>query len=399
MILLKTSLVTALDCQGHPKTKEGGLKQFLLCDYERLLPPVTDHTTTLLIKKFTIDVRSFEFHENSGILDLYSWLTMSWKDEHLLWDPQNFNGIDRIIVNFGEIWIPDIYLDQSKTGNLVTKASKIDCWVWRNGTVSCTIPILLEVLCIANYTNWPHDSQKCSLNFLTWSYLAEQVDFDNDTLRFDVSEAHESMVWRVVRTEVIGRWTKYWDEDQTNVGIEFDIYIERSAEEPKVVYLIPTILLSTLNVVTMVIRMESRTRLVLASINITLQFLWNTQHTWYASYHTDSMPILFVYFQHSYLITMLVIVETVVLSTMKNFKVTLPQWASFRLEQLAMQRIVQILLVDVDGTFFIIRDGEKIDRADDSWTTLLKIVDRLLMLIMIVTYCAMFKLLLPTMEN
>lgn len=387
-----------MDCQGSQKTREGQLKQFIFCDYERLLPPVTDHTTTVIIKNFKIDVRSFEFLEHSGTLVLYTWLTMTWKDEHLLWDTKIFDGIERIIVTSEDIWIPDIYMDQSKNGNLVTKASKIDCWVWNNGTVLCTIPISLNVLCFANYTNWPHDTQQCRLNFLTWSYLAEQVDFDNSSLKFDVTETHESMEWKILKTEVIGRWTKFWDEDQTNVGIEFDIEIQRSSEKPKIVYLITNIVLSLLNLVTMLIKLESKTRLILASINITLQFQSINQHSWYASYHTDSVPILFVYFQNSYLITMLVIVETVLLSAIKNFDVTLPQWANFQLNQLSMKRIAQIFLADIDWNFFI-KDTERHERSDDSWTMLLKIIDRLLMLTMVFTYCTMFKLLLPTMEN
>lgn len=391
--------IIAIDCQGHPPQREAQLRQFALCDYDPLLPPVLDHKSTIIIKNFNIILRSFEFEEYTGTLHLYTWLKMNWKDEHLSWDAHIFDDIDRINVTPQDIWIPDVYLDQSTDGNIVTKASNIDCVARNNGNVSCTIPIAFNVLCTANYTNWPHDSQKCRLNFITWSYLAEQVDFDNDTLSFDVSEVHESKQWKILKTEVVGRWAAFWDEDQSNVGIEFDIYLQRIEREAQVVFIIPTILLSLLNIVTMLIKLDSKSRLILAAINIMTQFTHNNEHAWSATFHTDSIPTLFDYFKYSYLITMLLIIETTLLSIFKGFEVTLPTWANFPLEIFSTNRFAQVFLTYFDWMYVFKSPEQNNNKTEGAWTILLKIIDRLLMVTMIIAYCTMFKLLLPTMES
>lgn len=396
-LLIASNLVhftTAVDCQGRPKTREGQLRQYLFCDYERLLPPVLHHTTTLILYDFRLSIRSFDFRENSGTLNLYAWLSMRWKDEHLSWDPNIYDEITRITVDSGDIWLPDIYLDQSKNGNLLTRASSVNCWSFSNGTITCTIPITLNVLCEANYKNWPHDTQKCRLNFLTWSYLREQVDFDSDSIKFETKSLHENMNWRIIDTIVIGRWLTEWDDVSSNVGVEFDFVIQRISDQPAVVYFIPTLTLCAMNFVTMILKLESKARLILASINTLLQFLLAHQHAWYAPYHTDSIPIVFSFFQHSYLITILVIVETVVLARIKKFDVTLAQWMF--LEKISMTKI-SILLTDIE---FRIKDTKQMpEKPDTIWIIFIKIVDRCLMLVMIGSYCFMFKELLPSNTN
>ncbi|XP_063707854.1 acetylcholine receptor subunit beta-type acr-3-like [Culicoides brevitarsis] len=380
----------SLDCYGPAKSRAAQLRQFLLCDYEPLLPPVNRHTSTLVIENFRLDVRSYQFQERQGTLNLFTWMTMNWQDEHLHWDPANWDGIDRLQVTSDEVWLPDIYLEQSQSGSVMTTAPNIDCWVRQNGTVSCLVPIKLEVLCVADYRLWPHDSQECELNFLTWSYLAEQVDFA-ENLEFVASEVHEDMQWRITKTEVIGRWSSWWDIGQTNVGIKFKIGITRHAEEEDVVYLLPSIILSFMNLVTMLMKLDSKQRLILASINIAIQLMYNVQHVWSGTYHSDSVPMVYYYFHFSYLITILVIVETVLLSRVQKFELELPQTIDFSLKQFGTNKFAAIFLADINFS------NEKVD-SEGSWVIISKIFDRFLMILMVGTYFSIAQDLLP-MKN
>ena len=38
-----------------------------------------------------------------------TWLYYYWMDYNLRWDPTQFGGLEEIIVNTKDIWIPDFY--------------------------------------------------------------------------------------------------------------------------------------------------------------------------------------------------------------------------------------------------------------------------------------------------
>lgn len=43
---------------------------------------------------------------------LHSWIFQSWKDEFLVWDSQDFDGVKKISIPTANVWVPDILINE-----------------------------------------------------------------------------------------------------------------------------------------------------------------------------------------------------------------------------------------------------------------------------------------------
>jgi hypothetical protein len=52
----------------------------------------------------------FDIDERRSVLSVDAWMRMAWNDNHLKWDPAEFDGLKQIHFGEHEIWRPDIQL-------------------------------------------------------------------------------------------------------------------------------------------------------------------------------------------------------------------------------------------------------------------------------------------------
>lgn len=48
--------------------------------------------------------------EKNQVLTTNVWFDHEWQDELLIWDPDNFGGINKLRIPCDKIWLPDIVL-------------------------------------------------------------------------------------------------------------------------------------------------------------------------------------------------------------------------------------------------------------------------------------------------
>ena len=52
----------------------------------------------------------FDIDEKRSILSVDAWMRMAWNDNHLKWDPAEFEGLTQMHFGEHELWRPDIQL-------------------------------------------------------------------------------------------------------------------------------------------------------------------------------------------------------------------------------------------------------------------------------------------------
>lgn len=83
----------------------------LLSGYARHVRPVQHDSDPVQVRVAFSLVEVLSIDENTGQLSVKAWITMSWRDEYLTWNPDLHGGITRLNFDTGpnaQIWTPDI---------------------------------------------------------------------------------------------------------------------------------------------------------------------------------------------------------------------------------------------------------------------------------------------------
>ncbi|XP_078370594.1 neuronal acetylcholine receptor subunit alpha-5-like isoform X2 [Oculina patagonica] len=125
-----------------------------------------------------MDVDGFGMSESKRQMLLTSvWISQKWHNPFLVWNKDDYGGIDRIHVSPKEIWVPDIVL-YNNGDKQVLQAGHTEMfknWVvlYSNGTCTWDSPANFESRCNVEISSFPFDVQNCSLLFGSATYGSE----------------------------------------------------------------------------------------------------------------------------------------------------------------------------------------------------------------------------------
>ena len=107
--------------------------------------------------------------EKSQTFTIRAFLENRWTDQFLTWKPEEYGGIKRINVQNGNIWLPDLALNnvydsptqlgQQNGRTIVDHNGRTITWPYKMYQVGCKI----------NIRHFPFDVQICELDFLSWT--------------------------------------------------------------------------------------------------------------------------------------------------------------------------------------------------------------------------------------
>ena len=101
------------------------------------------------------------FDEVTGTLSLAGWFTLLWRDERMVWDPEEYDGIESINFAQDDVWIPTILLSNSQNEgeNLYLGNSKLLVRYTSDGTAYWYPGHLFKSFCAPNVRDYPFDHQ------------------------------------------------------------------------------------------------------------------------------------------------------------------------------------------------------------------------------------------------
>jgi nicotinic acetylcholine receptor len=189
-----------------------------------------------------------ELDERSQILWINGFMSLSWKDEYLMWNSSIYGGVTEIFLPSDQIWLPDVVV-YNTVGNIFDIGGKdSNALVNSNGTVKWYPGGHYRTLCPVDVRKYPMDVQICGIEIVQWySHNSAQILVPfADEIYYDRKKS--STEWRLIQTDVQSSQLR-WEEHTTDYST--CIFRLTLAREPIFVMLniiFPVVLLAFLNV-------------------------------------------------------------------------------------------------------------------------------------------------------
>ncbi|CAJ0563501.1 unnamed protein product, partial [Mesorhabditis spiculigera] len=98
-----------------------------------------------------------------------------YKDARLAWNPENYDGLERINVQSTSIWIPANGISNAQTLEVVYPDQFNTATIYANGTVSVSLQYYAETRCVMNVKDFPFDEQLCSIDMFNNAYDYQSI--------------------------------------------------------------------------------------------------------------------------------------------------------------------------------------------------------------------------------
>ncbi|KAL4217453.1 Glycine receptor subunit alpha-3 [Mactra antiquata] len=200
-----------------------------------------------------------ELDLKSQKLSTAGWLTFEWDDSRLTWDPAAKDDIDVIFSKPGNIWKPELLIDNSLENLAIIADSDLYLRVESTGTVEWEPPTLFVTHCQVDITYYPYDRQKCSINIASWGYTVEEVALTTLNTPVNLVDFQTHGEWEIYKSEVaITNLTETTDAGVVRKfpQIAFWIYLSRRTDFYNLNVVMPIILTSLLVALTFIVPVD-----------------------------------------------------------------------------------------------------------------------------------------------
>ncbi|XP_052819741.1 neuronal acetylcholine receptor subunit alpha-2-like [Mya arenaria] len=299
-------------------SKEKALIKCLLDRYKNYSTvgrPVTN-TSDMISVEFGLSlIQIMDVDEKNQVLETNVWYTYKWTDALLQWDPEKFDGLQKIMVPPESVWIPDIVLYNFADSRLKEQRTAL-VNVFSDGEILWMPQAILRSTCAFNSTWFPFDEAVCYLKFGSWTHDGTKMDinFFDGKEHFMVMDFVKGNEW-----DMIGNYgnktVKIYEccKDVPYLDLKFYVRLKRKTAFYRFILLLPCALLSCLTLTIFWVPPESPAKLQLG-MNIFVAFfvllLLLSESTPKAA---ESIPLIGAYFCLSMvMITMSTVLSTVI---------------------------------------------------------------------------------------
>ncbi|CAG5129113.1 unnamed protein product [Candidula unifasciata] len=171
---------------GPPMTDEQRLFWKILHNYDKNTRPVFNSSHPVKVNIGITLTQIFDLDEKNQVLTTNVWLDQQWTDEKLVWNPEDFNGLQKLRIPCRHIWKPDIVLYNS-VEDYTDGYMQALAMVSHTGQVFWPPIVKFYSTCQIDITYFPFDDQICMMKLGSWAYDGFQVDVNNRSLPVDLS--------------------------------------------------------------------------------------------------------------------------------------------------------------------------------------------------------------------
>ncbi|XP_063431835.1 neuronal acetylcholine receptor subunit alpha-10-like [Mytilus trossulus] len=183
--------------------------------------------------------------EPNQIVRLNLWMRLKWNDCFLTWNPNDYGGLDNIIVPIKRVWVPDLTLYDS-TATEFSGIKEYRAHIFSDGSVYYNFPTVLEALCPIEVLNFPFDTQICALVFGSWNHHGLEIDFYPKDNPGDLSTLKSNVEWLVPKVAAKRHSIKYTCCPAPYPDVTFYVYLERKPGYYIINILIPSVMITVL---------------------------------------------------------------------------------------------------------------------------------------------------------
>lgn len=239
----------------EPKNNEARIKKSIFCNYDKSARPTLSDGPIKL--KFKMIVKGFNFDSTSNKLTVSSWLAMvnelhtyklnettfltcalrvffsnyfqTWTDDHLKWNPSDYNNMASITESSDVIWQPDLALYNSDIASSHNEFCKTaNCVISSTGLVSCIPPCSHDAKCWPDYKRFPFDIQNCTLHIGTWVNSGDEIDYKvQKTIISDHDLTSQDRQYQLIRATYKRNPGNFTDTKETYPSLTYSFLIQR----------------------------------------------------------------------------------------------------------------------------------------------------------------------------
>ncbi|KAL3876914.1 hypothetical protein ACJMK2_034695, partial [Sinanodonta woodiana] len=227
--------------------------------------PVYNHSEAVPVRLGLQLIQIMDLDEKDQVLKLNVWSTYEWKDEFLVWDTEDYDGVRDVRLPCNKIWTPDVKL-YNFADTRMEERREARCVVYYDGNVTWIPQAIYMSTCALDVTTFPFDKQECQLKFGSWTYNGRQLDlkFLNDRESMITDDYFvENTAWKVLATPAVRNVYKYACCPEPYYDLTFTLVFRRNATFYTYILILPCVLLTSLTLVLFWIPPESPTKMAL----------------------------------------------------------------------------------------------------------------------------------------
>ena len=274
--------------------------------YNKKIRPVINWTTQTIVKLKLSVVSILDFNVVDETITVTGIISLSWTDEFLTWDPENFDNLSHILIPQDDIWKPFIALENSvvKMGALGDPAMAVK--VDSNGTVEWRTVEVLVTTCSVDVSKFPFDKQECGMTFQTTGYGREELEISSDSDSMELHEYEGTSGWVIKSTSVEA------EIEEDDLHVICWLMLERKPAYFILNIFLPIALLTLLNIFVFILLVESGEKVsfvvtVFLSLAVFLTIVSREMPE-----NSESISLLNIYVLVSTIMSMLIAIVTLI---------------------------------------------------------------------------------------
>ncbi|CAL2035886.1 unnamed protein product [Caenorhabditis brenneri] len=179
--------------------------------YEKTVHPRRDYTRPTRVNLSMSLYQILDVDEHMQSIEVNVWMVQHWYDEFLDWNPVDYGMINRTIVPYHQIWIPDTYLynseelEQKKTESLMNAQLETGHWNQKNNgaKVQLMFPAIYKLSCRMDVRWFPYDRQNCTFIISSWTHDKQTIDYWPLSSTVNLGNMARNDEWEVISFEFV----------------------------------------------------------------------------------------------------------------------------------------------------------------------------------------------------
>ncbi|XP_031564058.1 neuronal acetylcholine receptor subunit beta-4-like [Actinia tenebrosa] len=185
---------------------EQSLVEGLLSHNVNVRPVRSQNTTTRVIFGLEI-VQIISVDNRNQVLKTNVWIRQRWKNELMVWNSIQYEGVNETRLDPQTVWTPDIVLYNSadSESNSGVEKFKTRVIVGSDGSSAWYSPAIYITTCELDITYFPFDQQNCSMQFGSSTFTATEVDLITANSPMFTDKFTKSSEWELIAAWKIRR--------------------------------------------------------------------------------------------------------------------------------------------------------------------------------------------------
>ncbi|CAD5111727.1 DgyrCDS1015 [Dimorphilus gyrociliatus] len=245
------------------------LKKRLLHGREKSFLTTKDSSNKLKVSLLLLIARIDKLSEKDQELTSYLWLSLSWKDDTLKWNPSSYGNITTFTTTHDTLWIPEMIIRNTKEQPIdIGLEQKRRVRVFSDGSVSWSTAMIVRTHCDIDMTNFPWDVQVCHVEFSTMTY---QKDIQYVPAYNEVSRQafKKNPQWNLIKTKLrtYDMFIKIGDHNGTGTVAYATFILARQSRYYTMIIVVPSFVIIIVTGFTLLLPFKSGEKV---SLNITV---------------------------------------------------------------------------------------------------------------------------------